>query len=88
MSSLQERLTDALRSVPGVADPTVEVHKGRGWSLTATVISRSFERQDEADRQQLVWETVLGRLPNDDAAQVEFIFTLTPDEARQLGLTG
>lgn len=84
---LHERLEAALRTSPTLADAEIEVSASRGFKVTATVVSRDFEEKDEAKRQQLVWMAVLSQLKDDDAAKVEFIFTLTPSEAAELGLT-
>lgn len=59
---------------------SVEVSQ-EGLRFVATVISEKFEGQDDAVRQAIVWDHLLRRLSEDEQAQVEFVFTLTPDEA-------
>jgi acid stress-induced BolA-like protein IbaG/YrbA len=46
----------------------------------ATVVSRSFENQDEAARQQAVWGHLRAQLSEHELPQIEFIFTDTPAE--------
>lgn len=84
-SSLSERVRAALARAP-LDDARVDVQSAPAFKVTATVISPSFEGQDEGARQDIVWGAALAGLGEEGSASVEFIFTLTPDEARELGL--
>ena len=84
-STLSDRVRAALELAP-LDDARVEVQSAPGFKVTATVISPSFNDMDEGDRQDIVWGAALAGLGEAGSAPVEFIFTLTPDEARELGL--
>lgn len=63
----------------------MEVHiEGRPGQLVATVLSSDFNGQDEGKRQQRVWEHLVNTLPDDERAEVEFVFTLTPEEFQRV----
>jgi acid stress-induced BolA-like protein IbaG/YrbA len=72
-----ERLKTALRKYPGGIDVVEVVGQPQ---LVATVISGSFEGQDEAVRQESVWAHLEKELSEDELQQIEFIFTDTPAE--------
>ena len=42
--------------------------------FVATVLSRSFEDQDEAERQSAAWAHLRSRFPEDDLPRIESIF--------------
>lgn len=84
-STLSDRVRAALARAP-LKDARVEVQTAPAFKVTATVISPTFEDKDEGTRQDIVWGAALASLGEEASAQVEFIFTLTPDEARELGL--
>jgi hypothetical protein len=46
----------------------------------AFVVSPAYEGVDEGDRQAQAWGLVLDNLPDDEQAQVAFVFTNTPEE--------
>jgi acid stress-induced BolA-like protein IbaG/YrbA len=72
----KERLENALREFAGV-----EVVKVEGQPrFIATVVSGSFDRQDEAERQEAIWAHLRHQLPEGELPQIEFIFTDTPSE--------
>ena len=74
---LEQTLRDlALREI------SVKV-EGRPGHLVAVVSSPDFADQDEAERQQRVWKHLIERLTDDQRVNVEFVFTLTPEEMRQ-----
>ncbi len=57
--------------------------EGRPGHLVALVSSPDFVEQDEAVRQQKVWEHLVDTLTDDQRVDVEFVFTLTPEEFRE-----
>jgi acid stress-induced BolA-like protein IbaG/YrbA len=57
--------------------------QGRPGHLVATVSSPDFATLDEAKRQERVWEHLIEHLTDDQRVEVEFVFTLTPEEMRQ-----
>ena len=73
----RERLENALRAYPKGVE-TVEI--GGEPRFVATVVSRSFESQDEAERQAEVWGYLRRLLSEHELPQIEFIFTDTPAE--------
>lgn len=64
-------------------DLSVHVEGGPGH-LVAEVSSPDFVGQDETMRQQKVWEHLVNTLTDDQRVQVEFVFTLTPEEMREV----
>jgi acid stress-induced BolA-like protein IbaG/YrbA len=62
--------------MPGIDTVTVV----GDYNLIATVVSASFQQQDEALRQETVWKYLSDMLGSDDLKNVEFIFTSTPEE--------
>ena len=74
-------LERTLQNLP-VRDITVRV-EGRPGHLVAEVSSPDFAGQDEAARQQQVWEYLVNTLSDDERVEVEFVFTRTPDEVRE-----
>jgi acid stress-induced BolA-like protein IbaG/YrbA len=69
-------LERALSAMPGIDTVTVV----GDYNLIATVVSASFQQQDEALRQENVWKYLSDMLGSDDLKNVEFIFTSTPEE--------
>lgn len=78
----KEQLEKVLKEMPGVEEVTVIP----GRRLIAMVISPAFEGQNEALRQEAVWNYVHEHLGAADENQIyksiEFIFTDTPEEQR------
>ena len=58
---------------------TVDIARDGGKFL-AFVLSPSYEGVDEGDRQAQAWGLLLDNLPDDEQAQVAFVFTNTPEE--------
>jgi acid stress-induced BolA-like protein IbaG/YrbA len=73
-----EELEQTLRDL-GLHEMEVKV-EGRPGHLVAVVSSPDFKDKDEAARQQQVWEYLLRRIPDQERVEVEFVFTLTPEE--------
>ena len=65
-----------LRTLPDVRDVSVT---GNG-TLVATVVSGSFESQDESVRQAAVWKLLHERHTSNELRNVEFIFTNAPGD--------
>jgi acid stress-induced BolA-like protein IbaG/YrbA len=72
----RDELETDLRTLPDFRE--VEV-VGDG-TLIATVVSGSFEGQDEAVRQDAVWSLLRNRHESHQLQNVEFIFTKAPGE--------
>ncbi len=70
-----------MRQLP-LRNPAVRV-EGRPGHLVAEVSSPDFSGQDEAVRQQNVWEHLVNTLTDDQRVEVEFVFTLTPEEMKE-----
>jgi acid stress-induced BolA-like protein IbaG/YrbA len=73
----RDELEADLRTLPDLRKLEVV---GNG-TLIATVISGSFEGQDEAVRQRTVWSLLRGRHGSHQLHNVEFIFTRAPGDA-------
>lgn len=73
----RERIEAALRRFPGGAAHVAVVG---GPPFVATLLSSSFEEQNEAVRQAAVWSYLRGLVSEDELEQIEFIFTDTPAE--------
>jgi acid stress-induced BolA-like protein IbaG/YrbA len=74
----RDELEADLRTLPDVREVQIV---GNG-NLVATVVSGSFEGQDEAVRQKTVWSILRGRHHAHQLQNVEFIFTSAPGDAR------
>ena len=57
--------------------------EGRPGHLVAEVSSPDFREQNEAVRQQKVWEFLVNTLTDEQRDQVEFVFTVTPEETQE-----
>ena len=57
--------------------------EGRPGHLVAEVCSPEFRAQDEAVRQQTAWEFLVETLTDEQRDEVEFVFTVTPEETRK-----
>jgi acid stress-induced BolA-like protein IbaG/YrbA len=73
----RDELEADLRMLPDLRQLEVV---GNG-TLVATVVSGSFEGQDEAVRQRTVWGLLRGRHESQQLQNVEFIFTRAPGDA-------
>jgi acid stress-induced BolA-like protein IbaG/YrbA len=69
-------LEHTLSEMPGVDDVKVV----GDYNLIATVVSASFSQQDEALRQEKVWQYLSDTLGSGVLQNIEFIFTSTPEE--------
>jgi hypothetical protein len=72
----RDELEADLNALPDVHEVSV-VENG---TLIATVVSGSFARQNEAERQAAVWGLLLSRHDPAQLQNVEFVFTNAPDE--------
>jgi len=72
----RDELEADLRTLPDLRQLEVV---GNG-TLVATVVSGSFEGQDEAVRQRTVWGLLRGRHESQQLQNVEFIFTKAPGD--------
>ncbi|MGH7440225.1 MAG: hypothetical protein ACRENE_31420 [Polyangiaceae bacterium] len=73
----REELEADLRTLPDLRRLEIV---GNG-TLVATVVSGSFEGQDEAVRQRAVWGLLRDRHASQQLQNVEFIFTRAPGDA-------
>lgn len=73
-----KELEKMLQALP-LSDVSVRV-EGRPGHLVAEVSSPDFAGQEEAERQQKVWEYLVSNLSDDQRVKVEFVFTLAPEE--------
>ena len=73
------------KALQALFDPPPEVTVSRdGRKLLAVVVSPSFERLNEGERQSLVWGHLMSRFSDDDLVRIEFVFTNTPEESKEL----
>jgi acid stress-induced BolA-like protein IbaG/YrbA len=77
-----EDLERTLKQLP-LTDVVVRI-EGRPGHLVAEVSSPDFSGKDESVRQQDVWEHLVNTLTDEQRVEVEFVFTLTPEEMREV----
>jgi hypothetical protein len=77
-NELSERLAGWLRT--RIEEPQVHAEWNDSHKLFVSMVSPSFEEMDEADRQELAWESVYKTLTEDENYTIEFIFTEAPSE--------
>jgi hypothetical protein len=78
----KEYFTEVLHRL-GLEDAQILVD-GRAGRWLAQVTSRSFAALRDGERQFLVWNHLLKELSDVDTTEVEFVFTLTPEELDQI----
>lgn len=54
----------------------------RHW--VAQISSPTFASMEAHVRQSMVWTHLLKELPESEAVEVEYVFTVTPDEIREM----
>jgi len=64
-------------SFPPPAKVRVEDHDG----IYGSVVSNRFKRMEMVERQNLIGETLAGRLNQDELRHIQFIVGFTPEEA-------
>jgi hypothetical protein len=72
-----------LREVFGRLDverPEVHFEPGPPYRIVAEVVSPSFERMDEGERQLLVWSAILDELTDVEQRDIDTVFTHSPAE--------
>lgn len=77
--SIKSKLTELLESM-GLDDAQVEYEPTRSTRAIAVVTSPSFRGVDEHQRQAMVWGPITTAFSAEEQDQVEFVFTLTPEE--------
>lgn len=76
--------TDLERTLRALSLRDISVRvDGNPGHLVAVVASPEFDGQEEFVRQQRVWGHLMNELTDEQRVEVEFVFTLTPDEARR-----
>jgi acid stress-induced BolA-like protein IbaG/YrbA len=55
-----------------------------GRRLIGVVVSAEFEGMDEAQRQRIIWNHLHKSFHVEDLVRVEFVFTNTPAESKEL----
>ena len=77
-----EQLKASLQQLPL---SELEVHVRDAWPrFIATVASPDFAGENEAVRQDRIWRHLLNQLSDAALAQIEFVFTFTPQELAAL----
>jgi acid stress-induced BolA-like protein IbaG/YrbA len=76
-----EDLKTTLQQLP-LSELSVRV-EGHPGHLVAEVCSPDFRGQDEFARQQTVWELLVNNLTDEQRNQVEFVFTVSPEETQE-----
>ncbi len=69
-----------LQQVLSEMDNVDEARVVEDRKLIATVVSRTFQGQDVADRQEVVWRYLRSRFEPYQLRNIEFVFTYTPEE--------
>lgn len=78
----ETELRSALDSLPFEVDQVAIQLDGQ--KLIAVVVSAKFENMDEGERQRLVWQHLQETFSAVQLVQVEFVFTNTPQEDKEL----
>lgn len=87
MMLTEQRLREVFSRLEGA---TVDIGRD-GSKYVVFVVSPAFRCMDEGDRQSQVWGLLLDNLPDDEHAQVAFMYTNTPEEragAERVAATG
>jgi hypothetical protein len=84
MMNLHEHFMDILGEFKNTPSDNVMVSPSGGGRVLVVVVSSMFEDLPDGDRQDRVWRKLIDRLDDDEQARVEFVFTRTPEEARDI----
>lgn len=79
-------LEEKLRGLP-FRDTRIEFEEYPG-RFVVILSSPDFDQKDEAERQEQVWSYLLENLTPEEQLAVEFVFTFTPEERRELSSAG
>jgi acid stress-induced BolA-like protein IbaG/YrbA len=60
--------------------PQVNLEPGPGYRIVAEVVSPSFAKMTEGERQRLVWSKLLDELDDDERQAIDTVFTNSPAE--------
>ncbi len=82
--NIKEKVKEILTRLD-VTDPEVRILDEPGYRVVALVVSRSFEKMSDGDRQHLVWGKLLDELTDREQEWVEFVFTKAPSELGPAG---
>jgi acid stress-induced BolA-like protein IbaG/YrbA len=73
-------LAEKVRSIFKDAMPDAEVRTTGRKGVTVFVISATFERMDDMERQDLLWDLLEKHLNRDEQRAVSIVVALTPKE--------
>jgi hypothetical protein len=76
---LQTKFEETLKQTP-LLNPRVEVFEGDFHDILVRVLSPSFDKMDENERQLIVWKRMFADFESRDRKLVKFIFTDSPAE--------
>ena len=74
---LKEGLAGADLEDPSISVIAAEGHRRKYFGM---IVSKSFERMDEGERQRLVWDHVIRNLEPEIRDRLDFLFTDAPSE--------
>ncbi len=63
-----------------VESPQVNIEPGNRYRAVFEVVSPSFERMSEGERQRLVWSKILDELDGNEQEVIDTVFTNSPSE--------
>ncbi|MDX9722548.1 MAG: hypothetical protein RBU37_17510 [Myxococcota bacterium] len=82
--STKDRVEAILKALPQTINPHVSLTSEGDWHIVATVVSDAFGSRPDEERQELVWGALAAELTDEEMRRVEFVFTLSPEEHREL----
>jgi hypothetical protein len=85
MPTLRDRITEVIRSTLADTEARFEIEELATGHIAGFVISDKFGRQDDAARQERLWQALRsavdnGVLTRDELIRVSFLITLTWEE--------
>ncbi|MEW4568710.1 hypothetical protein AB1L88_12665 [Tautonia sp. JC769] len=81
---LHDHLIEILKEFKKTPSDHVMVSPSGGGRVLVVVVSSMFKDLPDEERQDRVWRRLIDHLDDEEQARVEFVFTRTPEEARDI----
>ncbi len=78
----EQRVVQALKGL-NLIDPEIKIFESHGSRILASVVSPSFDKMEDADRQSMIWGQLIDELGEYDSRQVGYVITSTPQEVAE-----
>lgn len=82
--NLREKLDDLFHEFKKVPSDGIIVSPSGAGQVLVVVTSSTFVDRPEEDRQDLVWRKLIDGLNDEEQAQIEFVYTRTPEEVEDI----